>query len=224
MASFEQHINGAVVASGIAVVPLYTSSIVDMNQSLVLLGLGMLGGVLPDLDSDNSKPIQISMRILSLFLPLLAVLALIEDLSLIKILAVWLGAFVFLNYVVFKIFFKFTVHRGIFHSVPMGLFLGLVFIFLFHDIFEYDSFFSTLSGVFIFFGFLVHLLLDELVSLNALGISIKKSFGTALKLYDKHNIYGSISLYVLIAIMLYSVDIDLDVFAKVYDSFENIKL
>ncbi len=77
---------------------------------------------------------------------------------------------------------------------------------------------------FIFFCFLVHLLLDELVSLNALGISIKKSFGTALKLYDKHNIYGSISLYVLIAIMLYSIDIDLDVFAKVYDSFENIKL
>lgn len=71
MASFEQHVNVAVIATGVTIVPFYSSGVVDTSQSLVLLAFGVFGGVLPDLDSDSSKPVQIAFRILSIFLPFL---------------------------------------------------------------------------------------------------------------------------------------------------------
>ena len=50
MALFEQHVNIAVIATGITIAPLYSAGLIDTNQSIILLGLGLLGGILPDLD------------------------------------------------------------------------------------------------------------------------------------------------------------------------------
>jgi len=223
MASFEQHLNSAVVISGITIAPLYASSLIDMNQSLGLLALGMIGGVLPDLDSETSKPLQISFKILSIFLPLLAILSLLQEFTISKILFIWGLSFVILNYGVFKIFSHITVHRGVLHSIPMGLVVGLGIIYLTSVILEFSPIFSILSGCFITLGFFIHLLLDELVSLNALGMHIKNSFGTAFKLYDKNNIPGSVVLYIIIAVLLFLIPIDTSIFIDIYNSFENIK-
>jgi len=46
---------------------------------------------------------------------------------------------------------------------------------------------SWLSGLFIGFGFIVHLLLDEIYSVDLSNKRMKKSFGTALKLYSYKN-------------------------------------
>ena len=53
MASFAQHVNTAVVISGITIAPLYSSSLIDINQSLALLFFGMIGGILPDIDLET---------------------------------------------------------------------------------------------------------------------------------------------------------------------------
>lgn len=224
MASFEQHINAAVVVSGVTIAPLYASSLVDMNQSLALLALGMIGGVLPDLDSDNSKPVQISFKILSVFLPLLVILTVLETFTLTKVLFIWAIAFVVLNYGVFKLFLSLSVHRGIFHSIPMGLLIALVSIYTMQVLLEYSASFSVLSGFFLFLGFVVHLLLDELVSLNALGLHIKKSFGTAFKFYDRDNIVGSVVVYVCIVALLFFIPLQSDIFIEIYKSLGNMKL
>lgn len=224
MASFEQHINAAVVVSGVTIAPLYASSLIDMNQALALLALGMIGGVLPDLDSDNSKPVQISFKILSVFLPLLLILTVLETFTLTKVLFIWAIAFVVLNYGVFKLFLSLSVHRGIFHSVPMGLLIALIAIYVMQVFLEYSMIFSILSGFFIFLGFIVHLLLDELVSLNALGLHIKRSFGTAFKFYDKDNITGSVVLYICIVVLLFFVPLQGDIFIDIYNSLGNMKL
>ena len=223
MASFEQHVNGAVLATGVLVVPFYSASVVDINEALVLFCLGILGGVLPDIDSDNSKPIQISFKILSIFVPFIVILSTISILSVTNILFIWLASSLVLHFGVFRVFLSITSHRGIFHSIPMGILFGLITIFLFNTILNLDSVFATLSGIFLFVGFMVHLLLDELVSLNVLGLHIKKSFGTAVKLYDKNNAIGSIGLYIAIAILSFVVSIDFDVFESIANSFENIK-
>ena len=222
MASFEQHVNVAVIVSGVTLVPLYASSFVDMNHALILLAFGMLGGVLPDLDSDSSKPVQIAFRILSIFIPLMVLLSIGVKLSLSVILSVWAISTIVLNFIVFKFFLLITKHRGIFHTIPMGiLFSQLLFIVLNHT-FSFTVFFSTVSAVFLFMGFMTHLILDELFSINALGFRIKKSFGTALKLYDKNNIFGTMVLYLSIFILYYYFPFKNSIFIKLYTSVEHL--
>jgi len=224
MASFEQHVNGAVVATGVAIVPLYSASLLDVNQSLIVLALGIVGGVLPDLDSDNSRPLQIVFKIFSIFLPLIILLSLFENASLLKLIGYWFLASIFLQLTIFKLFTMFTTHRGVFHSIPMGVLFGQITTYTFLNSLHYDLIFSTIAGIFVTFGFFVHLLLDELVSLNALGLRVKKSFGTAFKLYDRENLLGTVLLYIFIGIFLYITPINTDIFIQIFEIMKSVKV
>lgn len=224
MASFEQHVNIAVIATGIIIVPLYSSGLLDSNHSLIALGLGLLGGMLPDLDSDNSKPIQIVFKMLSIFLPLIILLSIAEDLPVMYLIVIWLASTLILHLTLFKIFLTITSHRGIFHSIPMGILFGLATIFIFNNILNINITLSSIFGCFIFFGFIVHLLLDELFSVNALGLRMKKSFGTALKVYDKNNIIGSLILYIVVIIMFFMLPIDNDIYTEIFNILKDIKI
>jgi len=224
MASFEQHVNGAVIATGVMIVPLHSASTIDKTESLILLGLGLVGGVLPDLDSDNSKPIQIVFKIFSIFFPLIIILSLSEDLSLAYLIAYWLISILVLRLTLFQLFISFTTHRGIFHSIPMGVVFGQITTLVFYKTFGFDLVFSTIAGTFLFFGFIVHLLLDEFVSLNALGMKIKKSFGTAFKLYDKNNPLGTVLLYIFIFGFFFFIPLKMEIFLDIFEVIKNIKL
>jgi len=223
MASFEQHVNFAVITAGIAVVPLFSGGLVTLGESVGLFSLGILGGILPDVDSDNSKPIQISFRILSIFLPLLAILLTLKSSSISTILLMWLFYSLILHFGVFRLFLAATHHRGIFHSIPMGVFLSLLLFYLLVKIFHYTALFSLLCGVLLLYGFLIHLLLDEFVSLNLLGKHMKKSFGSAMKLYDKNNPVGTVFLYMAIALLLFLNPIDPQLFSDIGVHFRELK-
>ena len=224
MASFEQHVNGAVIATGVMIVPLHTASIIDVTQSLIVLGLGLVGGVLPDLDSDNSKPIQIVFKIISIFFPLIIILSIPNNLPLLYLVGYWLLAIFILRITLFKLFMSFTSHRGIFHSIPMGIVFAQITTFIFYKIFHFELTFSTIAGIFLLFGFLVHLLLDEFVSINVLGVKMKKSFGTAFKLYDKGNLIGTLLLYLFIIVFYYYIPIEVNIFTDIYEVIKKIKL
>ena len=224
MASFAQHVNTAVVISGIAIAPLYATSLVDINQSLALLFFGMLGGILPDIDLENSKPIQITSSILSIFIPLLAILTLLHSLSISKMLFIWFLSSILLHFFIFKILFLLTVHRGVIHSIPMGFLFSHLLVITFHNVLELPEMFSLLCGLFLFIGFLIHLILDEIVSLNAFGMSFKKSLGSALKVYDTNNHIGSIFIYTMIIILLVSYPLNVEYIISIFHSFENINL
>lgn len=224
MASFEQHINGAIITSGLGVIALYSTSIISIKGSFILLALGTIGGVLPDLDSDTSKPVQITFKIFSIFLPLLAILILLDTPSITKIFTLWILSSLVLHFGIFKMFLYVTNHRGIFHSIPMGVFIALTARYFFNNYLDFNDVFSTLAGMFVFLGFMVHLLLDELFSIDALGMKVKSSFGSALKFYDKNNFIGSIILYILIISISITQPLQSDIFSKVYKSFERIKL
>lgn len=224
MASFAQHVNTAVIISGIAIAPLYSSSLIDINQALALLFFGMMGGILPDIDLENSKPIQITSSILSIFIPLLAILTLLQSLSISKMLFIWFLSSILLHFILFKILLNFTTHRGVIHSIPMGLVFAQFLNIFFSHILEFEELFSLLCGLFLFFGFIIHLLLDELVSLNAFGMSFKKSLGSALKLYDKNNLFGSILLYITVIVLQLTYPINIEYIITIYHSLENINI
>jgi hypothetical protein len=95
------------------------------------------------------------------------------------------------------------VHRGLVHSIPAAFlfwFMGTIFL---HKVFHLSSFRAWMAGFFIFFGFITHLVLDELNSLNLPGRQVKKSFGTALKIGDQSDLKNTAVLYVAVIILFY---------------------
>jgi hypothetical protein len=224
MATFEQHINGAVIATGVAIVPLHNAGLLSVNESVIVLALGIIGGVLPDLDSDSSKPIQIVFKILAIFLPLLALLGLSLELPLSYLVGVWIFSGLVLHLTLFKFLLSLTHHRGVFHSIPMGIVIAQIFFSIFHHIIGYSIEFSTIAGLFMFYGFMIHLILDEIVSLNIFGIKIKHSFGSALKLYDKNNLYGTLGLYLFIGLFFLYIPIAHDIFLKIFEVMQNVEV
>ena len=222
MASFEQHLNVAVVSTGLFIVPLNLVGAFDTKSSIIALFLGLLGGIFPDLDSDTSKPINIFFKILSIFFPLLILIFLGIKMPLLYILVVWLASTLLFHFGIFKFFILVTKHRGIFHSVPMALFIGLILIYFFSKVVHFSEVISLLFGMFFIFGFIIHLILDEIFSINALGFEIKKSFGSAFKFYDRNNKLATILLYVAIAILIFKLNISNESFIKLKDIFNQI--
>ena len=65
--------------------------------------------------------------------------------------------------------------------------------------------------------------MDEIISLNALGLSIKKSLGSALKLYDKNNPFGTLFLYAAIVTLSILYPMDLAIIYSTIDIFLDMK-
>ena len=58
---------------------------------------------------------------------------------------------------------------------------------IFDRVFSEPAHSAWLTGLFVLIGFIIHLVLDEIYSVDVEGAVIKKSFGTALKLFDYHS-------------------------------------
>ena len=204
MAAFKEHVNVATIAVGVVVITLYSSTLLTMYQTFVALFIGIIGGILPDIDSNNSKPLQIIFKIFSIIVPLLILLSFFTVIPILITIFLWVVFAIILKLTFFKLFLHFTHHRGIFHSIPMAIFVGELTLLFSYYYLRTNLQVATIYAFIIFFGFMIHLILDEIYSIDAFGIKIKKSFGTALKLYDKHNIIGTLILYIFI-ISIYSI-------------------
>jgi hypothetical protein len=224
VAAFQEHVSIAVLSSGVMIVPFHSMGLLTIEQSLVALFLGILGGISPDLDSDTSKPIRSVFRIFSITLPLVLLLSISADLSIVQILLIWGLSGLILKIVFFKIFLSLTQHRGIFHTVPMGILFGELVVLVCVSFFHTSIEIAFIYGFFISLGFVVHLLLDELYSVNVLGVRMKKSFGTALKFYDTSNKIGTFILYILIIFIWLFLPSSNELFSSIKQAFETMRL
>jgi LexA-binding, inner membrane-associated putative hydrolase len=144
--------------------------------------LTALGGLLPDLDSDSGVPVREMFNLAATLLPLMELRRLASlGLSAEEMLLAFAGLYAFVRFGVRTIFKHLTVHRGMFHSVPAMLIVGLLVYLGYHHpnpgIRGYLAFGTML-------GFLSHLVLDELCSVDFRGVAPKLNqfAGTALKL------------------------------------------
>ncbi len=195
MAGFKTHFTTAAVGGGIIATSLLAVGLVDTTVMLFCFGAAIIGGLLPDIDSDSSKMLAATFTALSLVMSFLIMFAQVEHLSILELFLLWLGLYMFFKLVVFELFVRMTVHRGIFHSIPaafLALFATTIF---FAPLLHQDHRLAWLIGSFMFMGFITHLLLDELTSLNLLGFGgVRQSFGTALKLYSP-SIIATLAMY-----------------------------
>jgi membrane-bound metal-dependent hydrolase YbcI (DUF457 family) len=137
--------------------------------------------MLPDLDSDSGVPIREMFGLAAAVIPLLLVHRLIHmGLSREAILAILLFGYIFVKYGAANIFKHFNVHRGMYHSLPAMLIAGLV-VYLAYD--SPDRSVRLMLGGGVMVGFLSHLVLDEIYSVDFRGarIKLKASAGSAVK-------------------------------------------
>jgi hypothetical protein len=203
MANFNTHLIVASTVSGIGAVGLLGAGVAEPAEVMLYFSAGTLGGLLPDLDSDNSVVLKLLFGFFAVFFSFLAMFTQARQFAIAELLVLWLSCFLILYFGVFALFKRLTVHRGIFHSIPMGILLGLSVTILCHRLFHFDELVAWLTGVFILLGFLVHLILDEIYSVDLRNVKIKKSWGSAMKVADAKNVAGTIILYLGILALFY---------------------
>ncbi len=223
MASFATHINAAVIGGGTVVAAMHASGFLSTEASVSMLFLTVVGTVLPDLDSDSSKPIRITLNIISILLPLLLILLVPQNIPLLYMGLFWFFSSLILHLLFFKIVLKLTKHRGIFHTIPMGVLFGELFFALLHYQLGYTQKLASIGAVFVVFGCVLHLVLDEIYSVNLMGMSLKRSFGSALKLYSGENIFGSVALYIAVFTLGYLLPWHLEILRQFWESLFSIR-
>jgi hypothetical protein len=204
MASFRRHIEVAALGSGMLSTAWLGSSLITPFEAIVLWLAGTLGGILPDVDSDNSTSLNVIFNIISLFFIALSFFFMYSRYTTLVIWGSCILIYCLINMLLRPLFESATIHRGIFHTVIAGLFFSVTVINLSFYYGKQTATFSWMIGLFIFFGFLIHLLLDEISSVDVANNKIKRSFGTAFKLFEYKNLYLS-AILILITLVGYNI-------------------
>jgi hypothetical protein len=157
-------------------------------------------GMLPDLDSDYGVPLRETMAFTAAIVPMLLVGRLQSlDVTHDAMVLIAVSLYLFVRFGITNIIRNYTVHRGMFHSIPAGLiFAGLAFLLSGAAPLEIRCY--KAGGVLA--GFLSHLVLDEIYSVEWKGgrWRLKKSFGTALKLWGDDG-FANFSTYAKLLIV-----------------------
>lgn len=187
MAGFKTHIS---VSCGIGAAYGAVGSYMGLPTESCLVAAGIFGlaGVLPDLDSKTGVPVRETMALTAAAVPALMIdrfQAL--DLSNERIVLLIVGMYLVIRFGVGELFKRYTIHRGMWHSIPAALTIGCVVYLMATGISEEVRYFKAAAAC---LGFLTHLILDEIwsVELNARGVHLKRSSGTALKMFGKHKL------------------------------------
>jgi hypothetical protein len=154
----------------------------DWGPAFLAAGLTTLGGLLPDLDSDSGVPVRELFGVAAAVVPILLYHRLRDlGLSVEQTLVLLGGVYVLIRYGLSALFKRFTVHRGMFHSIPALLISGLATYLLFHSP---DPVLRWYIAGGVMLGFLSHLILDEVYGVDFSGarLRLKKTAGSALKL------------------------------------------
>jgi hypothetical protein len=203
MANFKTHLSVASTLSGVLAIGCLEAGLAAPREVLVYFAAGTMGGVLPDIDSDHSTPIQIMFSAFGVVLAFLTVFSKAGAYSIVELSLLWLFVYVVIRYVACRLFARFTVHRGIFHSLLAALFFWFLTTAVTYHVFALSPFHAWLTGCFVGLGYVIHLTLDELYSVDLMGASLKRSFGTALKVASWTNIKTTIVLGLATVCLLY---------------------
>ncbi len=204
MANFKTHIaTSGVLGVGYGATGFLVADI-PLPTAVLAGGLCGVSGMLPDLDSDSGVPLRESMAFAAAVVPML-LMDRFRVLFNSPELIVLAGALVylFIRFVLSAWLKRYTVHRGMFHSIPAAIIAAQVAYLL-----------CSAGGIemraykagAVFVGFMSHLMLDEFYSLEWYRgrMRLKRSFGTALKLWGKST-WGNASTYIKLAALTFLV-------------------
>ncbi len=181
MAGFKTHITTSTVlgvAYGTTAATVYH---VPLPACMLAGGLCSVSGMLPDLDSGPGVPLRESVAFAAAVVPMLMIDRL-EKLGLAPESIVLVGGLIYLliRFGAGKLLTHFTVHRGMFHSIPALAIVGeFAYLLCAHE----EPGMRAFNAGAVMIGFASHLVLDEIWSIDFSHLRLKSSFGTALKLW-----------------------------------------
>lgn len=194
MANFTTHIAaGTIVSGGLATLTLAADVVAPENLIAVTMA-GVLGSVLPDIDLKDSRPSRAMFAGLGIFFSFAVLFTFATKYSIAELWILWLGTLVAIRYGLHAAFHNLSVHRGIWHSILAAVFSAAATAVVFSTVLGRHEGVAWLAGGFMFVGYLVHLALDEIYSVDVMDTRVKASFGTALKLFDRRYPYASLGM------------------------------
>jgi len=199
MADFQTHIGtSTVLGIGWGVVG-YNFGI-ELECCMLAGGLCSVSGMLPDLDSDSGTPVREMSTFLAAIVPML-MLERFQSFQWSREMMAFVAMFIyiFIRFGLVELFKRYTVHRGMWHSIPACAACGLLAFLIVGDADLNCRFYKSLAVV---LGFMSHLVLDEIwsVSLRSGRLNIKRSFGTAIKFWSKDR-WANFSTYAKVAVL-----------------------
>ncbi|QDU19638.1 hypothetical protein ETAA1_15680 [Urbifossiella limnaea] len=207
MADFRTHITvSTILGVGVGAAAVQPFGF-PTETAILAAALTAVGGMLPDLDSDSGVPVRELFSLAAVMAPLVMIPRLIQmGLTREGVLASMVFGYVLIRYWVRAVFKRLTVHRGMFHSVPAMLVSGLVVYLGYHSDHRPTR---LLFGFGVMAGFLSHLVLDELYSVNLSGLRVKlnKFAGSAVKLFSP-SLPGTATCYAVLGALLYLAYLD----------------
>lgn len=196
MANFTTHIAYGTVQSGVLATLTLAADVVAPENLVTVTLAGVLGSILPDIDLKDSRPAKILWSGLGIFGSFVILFAFAAKYSVVELMMVWLGSLVAIRYGVYWLFHRFSVHRGIWHSLLAGAFMSaLAACGLYYVLGRHEGV-AWLGAGFLFLGYVQHLVLDEVYSVDVMNHRLKQSFGTALKLFDRRYPAASVAMAV----------------------------
>ncbi len=204
MAGFKTHITTSTLLGVGYGATAFTCFHAPLDQCLLATGLCGVSGMLPDIDSDSGTPLRESLAFAAAVVPMLLIDRFrAAGLSTDMIVLAGAITYLFVRFVLGYWLKRYTVHRGMFHSLPAAIiFSELAFLMsgspeLWPRLFKASA---------VFLGFMSHLLLDELYSIEFQRgrMRFKKSFGTAIKFFGQ-SAWGNVSAYVKLGLLTYVV-------------------
>jgi hypothetical protein len=202
MANFTTHIAVGTVISGALATLTMAADVIAADNLVAVTAAGVLGSVLPDIDLKDSRPSQAMFAGLALFLSFVALFTIGYKYSIAEMWAVWLGTLIAVRYGVAFVFHRFSYHRGIWHSLLAGLFFWFLTTVTFKHMLGRPEGVAWLAGGFMFIGYLTHLVLDEIYSVDVFDTRLKASFGSAFKLIDGKHL-GDTAVIAVLTVLLF---------------------
>ena len=204
MANFTTHIGAGTVVSGVLATLTLAADVVAPENLVAVTMAGVLGSVLPDIDLKDSRPSKAMFSGLAVFFSFAVLFAFATRYSIAELWILWLGTLVAVRYGLHNAFHHLSVHRGIWHSLIAGAFSAFLTAIAFKYILGRPDGVAWLAAGFMMIGYMVHLVLDEIYSVDVMDVRIKSSFGTAVKLIDRRYPTASAAMLVAAALAFYA--------------------
>ncbi|MBW6392864.1 MULTISPECIES: metal-dependent hydrolase [Halomonadaceae] len=202
MADFRTHLSAAVGGGVLLAVAGWQGGLWTLGEALPLGALTAFGGILPDIDADHSHAVRLIFNTMAVMVVAVGVLLLHAQLEPGALLMVCGGLYIGVRLVLSPIFKRFSVHRGIWHSLLAAALCGLATSVAGYQWLGQPAWLAWAQGVALLLGYCIHLLLDELYSVDLTGARLKRSFGTALKLFDYREPGNSLLMLLIAASLL----------------------
>lgn len=206
MANFQQHFWYGVITTTLCSLAGYLQFGLTRVQALCAAFLGTLASLAPDLDHPEGVPGKVMADALSALAPIGFVLYLPLEYRNRFALEHWIVLFftvhLSVKYFYFYLIARLTDHRGMFHSIPSAILCGELVCLMFCHL----PWLNRLTiAVICSAGYLTHLVLDEIYSVEWAKMETKRSLGTALDLGDfrEFSTWLVYLLMLLLAMVLY---------------------